>query len=201
MKHVVACLAESTTSLAELTARESENTRLQLASEFDRLEQNHVADRLHKELMDSLFYPDVLARQEQVDYLFDGLEDSYQWIFDKPYSSEDGRPLDDIDWHSFPDWLVSGRGLYWMNGKAGSGKSTLINYVCQHENTLELLDRWCDGRVLLTPAYFFWSGGTCLQKSIDGCLRSILWQIIRSRRDLVGCLRVGCISKFCGFIG
>ena len=195
MRHVVACLANSTTSLAELTARESEHTRVQLSSALDKLEQNSISDRHYREVMDSLSYADILTRQEQVAYLFDGLKESYQWIFDRPHSPEAGQPRHNDHWHSFPDWLISGHGLYWMNGKAGSGKSTLMNYACQHEHTLRLLDRWCDGRTLLTPAYFFWSGGTCLQRSIDGCLRSILWQIIKSCRDLVGYLRVGCITR------
>ena len=31
------------------------------------------------------------------------------------------------------DWLLSRHGDYWVSGKAGSGKSTLMKFLCNHE--------------------------------------------------------------------
>jgi len=99
---------------------------------------------------------------------------------------EDKGPL----WDDFTLWLKSGQGLYWINGKAGSGKSTLMNYLCQHGRRREYLREWCPDRLLLTPSYFFWAAGSMQQKSIDGLLRSLIYQMLTECRELVNCLKV-----------
>ncbi|KAL8733542.1 MAG: hypothetical protein Q9181_003541, partial [Wetmoreana brouardii] len=184
LQHIVRCLADSQTSLATLTGREAEQTRSHTTTENRRLEQLHVDDRLYDEVTKSLFYPDIFSRQEQVDYLFDGIENSYEWVFQEP-GNADVAPL----WDDFAAWLKSGQGVYWINGKAGSGKSTLMNYICQHSLRMELLKEWCVDRQLLTPAYFFWSAGSIQQKSVNGLLRSLIYQILTECRELVGCLK------------
>ena len=155
-----------------------------------------MTDRRYEEIVNSLFYPDISSRQEQVDHLFDGIKNSYDWIFDKPqahglssydigYSQQQDR-----QWDDFARWLESGHGVYWINGKAGSGKSTLMNHICHHSRKLELLKQWCSERRLLTPTFFFWNAGTRLQKSIDGLLRSLVYQMLKECRELVGCFSV-----------
>ncbi len=93
-------------------------------------------------------------------------------------------------WDDFSVWLKSGEGLYWINGKAGSGKSTLMNYICQDGRRLEYLKEWSLNRQLLTPSYFFWAAGSRQQKSIDGLLRSLIYQMLTKYPELVGCLKV-----------
>ena len=65
-----------------------------------------------------------------------------------------------------------------------------MNYICQHNCRLELLKKWAVDRLLLTPVYFFWIAGSRQQKSIDGLLRSLIYQILTECRQLVGCLNV-----------
>jgi len=107
-----------------------------------------------------------------------------------------GKENQDVDaeqgplWDDFRVWLMSGQGLYWINGKAGSGKSTLMDYVNRHGRRLEYLEEWCPDRLLLTPSYFFWAAGSRLQKSIDGLLRSLIWQMLTECHELVDCLKV-----------
>jgi ABC-type molybdenum transport system ATPase subunit/photorepair protein PhrA len=43
---------------------------------------------------------------------------------------------------SFVDWLEKGDGIYWINGKGGSGKSTLVNYVTTDSRTTASLNVW-----------------------------------------------------------
>lgn len=38
-------------------------------------------------------------------------------------------------WNDFVAWLEEGDGLYWIAGKAGSGKSTLMKYIASHPST------------------------------------------------------------------
>ena len=93
-------------------------------------------------------------------------------------------------WDDFTLWLKSGRGLYWINGKAGSGKSTLMNYICQHGRRLDYLREWSSDGLLLTPSYFCWVAGSRQQKSVDGLLRSLIYQMLTECRELLGCLKV-----------
>ncbi|KAF7510814.1 hypothetical protein GJ744_005914 [Endocarpon pusillum] len=68
-------------------------------------------------------------------------------------------------WSSFVDWLEQGNGVYWINGKPGSGKSTLMNYITSEHQTKEVLTKWADGCDLVTASFYFWKPGTDLQKS------------------------------------
>ena len=96
-------------------------------------------------------------------------------------------------WDSFSDWLRSGTGVYWINGKAGSGKSTLMNYICDDENIRKrdkLLRVWADDKRLITPTFYFWNSGTLLQKSVEGLLRSLVFQMLDECPQLISCFEV-----------
>lgn len=176
--------------------KESEQTRHYITTQIDRLERLHMDSRLYDGVTRSLFYSDIFSRQEQVDHEFDGIKDSYDWIFDEPQTPRSGSfdrrsPQERVaPWDNFAHWLRSGHGVYWINGKAGSGKSTLMNYICNHNRKLELLREWCPERRLLTPTFFFWNAGTYMNKSIDGLLRSLTYQMLTECHDLIGCFKV-----------
>jgi len=40
------------------------------------------------------------------------------------------------------DWLASGGGIFHISGKLGSGKSTLMKYLCDHPSTKAMLETW-----------------------------------------------------------
>lgn len=185
LQHVVACLADSQTSLSKLVAQESEETRHCITTQIDRLQKLYIDDSRYKDVVSSLFYPDIAARQDQIDSQFDGIESSYDWIFDEPEIRQT-KPR----WDDFALWLRSGHGVFWINGKAGSGKSTLMNHICTHERPLELLGEWCSAGQLLTPMFFFWNSGSPLQMSIDGLLRSLLYRMLTECRALISCFDV-----------
>lgn len=189
-------LAESRTSLNTITVQESDQTRAHITSQIQQLEQIRLDDRFYDEIVKSLFYPDIFSRQEQIDHDFDGIKDSYRWVFQEPQMRKAGRheqrPANEItpSWDDFAMWLKSGHGSYWINGKAGSGKSTLMSYVCQDNRRLELLKQWSVNRILLTPTYFFWAAGSKLQNTVEGLLRSLIYQMLMGCHELVDCLRV-----------
>ena len=155
--------------------QESKETRHCISAQIDRVERLHIDDRRYEKIVKSLFYPDISSRQEQVDNQFDGINNSYDWIFDESHTrrldSSDEKPPQERapQWSDFASWLKSGHGVYWINGKAGSGKSTLMNHICTHSRRLELLGEWCSNRQLLTPTFFFWNAGTRLQKVSTAC--------------------------------
>jgi len=40
------------------------------------------------------------------------------------------------------NWMSSGAGIFHISGKLGSGKSTLMKYLCDHDCTKSLLKEW-----------------------------------------------------------
>jgi predicted ATPase len=76
------------------------------------------------QLLQSLSFPEMQDRQHTI---CDAHAKTFKWIFDE----KNNQCL--RTWSSFTDWLQHGRGIYWINGKAGSGKSTLMRYQCVKE--------------------------------------------------------------------
>ena len=80
----------------------------------------------------------------------------------------------------FKLWLQSQHGIYWIAGKAGSGKSTLMKFLVNHPDVTRYLEEWAgpDRRVFLLR-WFFWSAGSPMQRSQEGLFQSLLFQILR----------------------
>jgi len=94
-----------------------------------------------------------------------------QWIFD---ASPEQPHTDDFD--SFPRWLSATgcSNTYWISGKPGTGKSTLIKFVSSHPRTAAHLRAWAKGRTLIKGSFFFSSLGNDMQRSRMGLLQSLL---------------------------
>jgi hypothetical protein len=99
----------------------------------------------------------------------DPLDDTMKWLF-----SEDETPT--FKPTGLSEWLAEGSGFFWINGKAGSGKSTLMKTISSSERSEDLLKQWAKGRRLLKPRFFFHNRGTSpLQKSKTGLFQSLLF--------------------------
>lgn len=85
----------------------------------------------------------------------------------------------------FQEWLRSGSGIFHVSGKAGSGKSTLMKLILSTKRTHELLREWAGDKRLLFARFYFWSAGDQTQNSLEGLQRSILFEILLQRPDLV----------------
>lgn len=90
---------------------------------------------------------------------------------------------------TFKDWLETKNGIYWISGKPGSGKSTLMKFLWNNERTDELLRIWAGGKPLATANFHFWNTGSALQKSQEGLLRSIIFELLRKCPDLIPAAR------------
>lgn len=132
-------------------------------------------DRLRRSILKSLYYLELRDRHNRIS---DAYEKTFQWIYGDPYPGEKS-------WTHFVQWLESDENLYWITGKAGSGKSTLMKYLFNDTRTLEHLNIWASGRPLLVAAFFFWDSGTDLQKSHDGLFRSLLFQLLTESPELI----------------
>lgn len=60
-----------------------------------------------------------------------------------------------------------------------------MKYACRSERTRQELEDWAQGGELLVASVFLFEGGSHIQKSREGVLRSILYQILTPRRDLI----------------
>ncbi|KAL9132773.1 MAG: hypothetical protein Q9175_006048 [Cornicularia normoerica] len=134
--------------------------------------QEYIQNFLH-----SLHFPAIESRQEEI---AEAHKKTFNWIFD--VFGDAVRP-----WSNFVEWLETGQGTYWVSGKAGSGKSTLMSYICEDARTMKFLKTWAGSRVVevLTPKFFFWSPGSPMQKTFVGLLRSLLYQIFRKYPEAI----------------
>ncbi|KAI1362569.1 hypothetical protein F5Y08DRAFT_311690 [Xylaria arbuscula] len=133
-------------------------------------EQAMCAQRI--KLLKSLYFPELRRRWHQIP---EAEKQTNEWIYDPQKTL-------------FLSWLESqkdGDALFYITGKAGSGKSTLMKSIVENERTNESLRKWAGTSKLYTSEFYFWNQGTEMQKSGHGLFQSVLYQILRSTPDLI----------------
>ncbi|XMA12658.1 hypothetical protein WAI453_005449 [Rhynchosporium graminicola] len=96
----------------------------------------------------------------------------------------EGGISQDVQWSPFADWLKPPSGIYWISGKAGSGKSTLMRYITQDPRTVAVLQSWAN-RPVMDASYFFWKSGAPDQASLIGLYCALLYQILSQEHHLI----------------
>ncbi|KUJ12525.1 uncharacterized protein LY89DRAFT_593058, partial [Mollisia scopiformis] len=145
-------------------------------------EEEELRLSVDKKILEHLIYPAMTYRYEDV---LQPHPKTFDWI----YASKTTK---DLPWSDFTKWLRSEGGVYWINGKAGSGKSTLMKHIFDDPRTKTFLQQWGQSQSRLQPqvpiavaTFFFWNSGTEIQKSHQGLLRSLLFQILGKHRGLI----------------
>lgn len=86
----------------------------------------------------------------------------------------------------FKNWLQNQNGIYWISGKAGSGKSTLMKFIVGNHSVSEYLRDWAGPSAeLVLISWFFWAAGSPMQRSKEGLFQSLLFQILRRCPHLI----------------
>ncbi|KAL8752006.1 MAG: hypothetical protein Q9184_005877 [Pyrenodesmia sp. 2 TL-2023] len=219
---------------------EGRNTYEQVLATHTTVIKDHIDRRLNdradeeaklrnwQQFRDSLFYPEINARQEDIARSHEG---TCRWIFGPPQARNETQSIggdsnasfqhsdmeetraqpwsnskDSLElysnassqhsdmeetraqpWSNFENWLEGdSKDPYWLSGKPGSGKSTLMKYIstefssyCQSHDKLST---WGDA---VTCSFFFWNLGSSLQKNYGGFLRSLLLQIAEQRPEMI----------------
>lgn len=105
---------------------------------------------------------------------------TFGWVFQEPCD-----PHEDSGAGNLLGWLRKGDGFFWVSGKPGSGKSSLMKFVTDQEQTLQALSIWSCPKPSIIARHFFWSAGTPMQKSWQGLLQTLLYGIFRQLPDLI----------------
>lgn len=158
--------------------------RQQLADIDSRLiRSDEVARILHIEIaiLRSLMFDRMSARYSAI---VEAHTRTFEWMF-TPSQWPPSDPRSQVGFH---DWLTHGNGIYWISGKPGSGKSTLMKYIYDYSQTRNCLKVWAGDVRLATASFFFWIAGTDMQKSQQGLLRQLLFEILKSCPDWISIL-------------
>jgi hypothetical protein len=142
-----------------------------------RIPATHIED-ITKEVQDRLFFH---RRNDRFDDIAEAHRTTFQWTLTKPGAKT-------MPWPNLLQWLREDSGIYWISGKAGSGKSTLMKYLHQDSRTMDALNAWAGDDGLLVITFYFWNAGTYLQRSQEGLLRSLLWQVLVHKPSLCSAL-------------
>ena len=249
IKKLVVALNEGRNTYAKLIADQTVNITTHIDLRHDQMNQKEASRRLRDEFIESLFYPEISSRFDNIARSHDG---TCQWFFESsnsrtdtesvgeaslsgihqnphsntPSSSEESlinssrrassaissrsisqsgsegeqhdhrhlvgkaEELRARPWDSFEEWLSSeGHDPYWLSGKPGSGKSTLMKYVSANfhnfRQNLEPSSPWSSAHEVIVCSFFFWSLGSSIQKNYLGLLKSLLYQIVRQWEDSI----------------
>ncbi|KAF8851978.1 hypothetical protein BDZ45DRAFT_600666, partial [Acephala macrosclerotiorum] len=128
-----------------------------------------------KSILRQLQYSAMTSRYEDV---IEAHPKTFEWAFCDSTAEQ-------CSWSNLSHWLQRGNGVYWICGKAGSGKSTLMKHIFDDERTTTFLKTWAGSTPLVIATFFFWNSGTTEQRSQKGLLRSLLFQILSRHPDLI----------------
>ncbi|KAL2289344.1 hypothetical protein FJTKL_02347 [Diaporthe vaccinii] len=122
--------------------------------------------KIYEECLNSLDDPAARFRVQEVDPVRHYNKSTFEWLF--------------TDQVPFSQWLRDDRGefdaIFWITGKPGSGKSTLMRFALEDSRTMSLQPSNSKGNPM---AYFFHLRGKSLvQKSLRGMLMEILYQVL-----------------------
>ncbi|KAL2276537.1 hypothetical protein FJTKL_00842 [Diaporthe vaccinii] len=102
-------------------------------------------------------------------------------VTDSEEENRDHGAFWEIKWDSFANWLSSTDPIYWISGKPGSGKTTVVKYILADERTKKYLDIWCPGCEIVS--HYFWLPGPPMQRNMEGLLCSLLYQLLENNSN------------------
>jgi hypothetical protein len=97
-----------------------------------------------------------------------------KWI-EEPYLT--GGP-------GFVDWCLNDEGLFWISGKPGAGKSTLMKFIHDHEHTVKIMSSAQLQRCVII-SFFFHELGIPSEKTFSGLLHALLSQLLTEVPELI----------------
>ncbi|KAL3452740.1 hypothetical protein BJX65DRAFT_154111 [Aspergillus insuetus] len=143
---------------------------------IDEVQKTHVENKARRDfeqrkskILKSLIYGNPFTRENDILNKHDG---TFEWIFDE--GPETGS--------TFLSWLRSDDGIFWVQGKPGSGKSTLMKFLCTSTGRIKQhLQLPATGKTPVFFSFYFWlADGAKLQNTEKGLLCSLLYQFLET---------------------
>ena len=138
---------------------------------------NMIEAATSQRIIDSMRFSLMNARYASIQDPHSG---TFNWIFNE----KNGK------WDSLTEFLSGNQQLYWIHGKPGSGKSSLMKFLCTAPQTsvalrhlVRNLGQKSDCSVVLR--HFFWLSGTEDQRSGKGLWASLLNQLLDHQQELL----------------
>ena len=149
-----------------------------LHTDFRALSDESQIAAARQRILDSLHFPQIRERRYHISKAHNK---TYQWIL-QPGKRGAQR------WDDFVSWLRASSGenrIYWVNGKIGAGKTTLIRFLDDNLSPIDHMLPWAKEATVVRASCFFWNAGNKLQKSTTGLLRTLLTQLFEQTPDLI----------------
>lgn len=166
-----------------------------LSRKLDRQLHDLSISSTHQQFLDRLAFEEMFTRQESIKGCSPG---TYDWVFSgelperiSPYRNTPKQDAKDLELRGrIVSWLrtTDEQHMFWVNGKPGSGKSSLMSYILSDPRTKVHLQHWAGNRTLHVFSFFFWKPGSSLQKTMLGFRRSMLWQLCKSKPSIINSL-------------
>ncbi|KAK0506972.1 hypothetical protein JMJ35_010672 [Cladonia borealis] len=177
-------------SEAELTARLSAQN-----DESARQHREKEYDDCRRRLLKALTFPEINERRNMIEGRVDDFGNTYKWILDNTrIKHARSRKSESRSRQNFLNWLKSGTELFWISGKPGSGKSTLMDYIYHNiqpgKTGSDLLRAWAGSHpVVILTFWFFRPASTPLLRTLHGFWRSLCFQILDTDQKLAEIIR------------
>ncbi|MCJ1476720.1 hypothetical protein MMC13_005388 [Lambiella insularis] len=131
-------------------------------------------DQLKDGVLDCLKSLEDNTRNTRVEQVENAHQNTYLWLYDKATG--------------FSKWLAvvptSENSIFWITGKPGSGKSTLMKFAIHNLKTQQHLLRASPTPWSLIP-FFFHDRGFDVQKTVTGLLQEMLYQLLSRYPPLI----------------
>ncbi|KAK1834932.1 hypothetical protein QBC39DRAFT_275959 [Podospora conica] len=137
---------------------------------------------LQRDFLHTLHFREKGYRESAISSPYDS---TFRWMFQ---DTEDPARKDT----GFRQWLASSSNLFWVTGKPGAGKSTLMKYISDFHSKGEgatlcqqFLDEWAGSSKIATASFYFWSSGAEIQASQKAMVGSILVDLLQQNADII----------------
>ncbi|KAI0167441.1 hypothetical protein BJ166DRAFT_519941 [Pestalotiopsis sp. NC0098] len=160
LQHFIISISKNQLQLSQLVKKVENDTRTIL----DGASRSRV--------LESLKYDGMHLRRSTVK---EHHPETLEWAFEERQSNQEyGNTVP--TWDSFGQWLRTDDQTYWVSGKPGSGKSTLMSFLLRDARTQRHLNEWSPDTLILS--HFLLSSGHLLQRNTRGTYLSLLHQIL-----------------------
>ena len=120
------------------------------------------------DLLRDLDFAERSAREQQICNT-DADSSTFEWIWEIQNSHS-----------SFSQWLTDKQPVFWIQGKPGSGKSFLMEYLGTTDRVSKILNGPLGPQGIRTRFFFDFRADKSIANSLEGLLRSLILQVLKA---------------------